>query len=187
MSEMSDEKLERMLRERRVAPPSANLAERIILKAQAIPQSEALSLGQSIRRLFTEFHLPKPRSTAADPPALRHSCMPKRMRYEPYLESRLTCLADRKRSAPGIRLRRRAAPSRRAALVPRPGQSGHREAAGTRSHKDAREHGTDAQDRRADVCRNPPGARGNAEDHRCRPFRRGGLRPAREQDFRAAG
>ncbi len=60
MSEMSDEKLERMLRERRVAPPSANLAERIILKAQAIPQSEALSLGQSIRRLFTEFHLPKP-------------------------------------------------------------------------------------------------------------------------------
>ncbi|HEY6198869.1 MAG TPA: hypothetical protein VI231_09685 [Candidatus Binatia bacterium] len=60
MSEMSDEKLEQMLRERRVAPPSADLAERIILKAQVIPQSQALSLGQSIRRLFADFQLPKP-------------------------------------------------------------------------------------------------------------------------------
>jgi hypothetical protein len=60
MSEMSDEKLEQMLRARRVAPPSADLAERIILKAQATPQVQALSLGQSIRRLFAEFHLPKP-------------------------------------------------------------------------------------------------------------------------------
>lgn len=60
MSEMSDEKIEQMLRARRVAPPSADLAERIILKAQAIPQVQALPLGQSIRRLFAEFHLPKP-------------------------------------------------------------------------------------------------------------------------------
>jgi hypothetical protein len=60
MSKMSDEKLEQMLRARRVAPPSADLAERIILKAQAIPQVQTLSLGQSIRRLFAEFHLPKP-------------------------------------------------------------------------------------------------------------------------------
>ncbi len=60
MSEMSDEKLEQMLRARRVAPPSADLAGRIILKAQATPQSEALPLGQSLRRLFAEFHLPRP-------------------------------------------------------------------------------------------------------------------------------
>lgn len=60
MSEMSDEKLEQMLRTRRVAPPSADLAERIILKAQALPQVRALSLGQSLRQLFGEFHLPKP-------------------------------------------------------------------------------------------------------------------------------
>jgi hypothetical protein len=60
MSEMSNEKLEQMLRARRVAPPSADLAERIILKAQALPQVQGLALGQSIRRLFAEFHLPKP-------------------------------------------------------------------------------------------------------------------------------
>ena len=60
MSEMRDEKLEEMLRARRVAPPSADLVDRIILKAQATPQSQALPLGQSIRRLFAEFHLPKP-------------------------------------------------------------------------------------------------------------------------------
>lgn len=60
MSEMRDEKLEEMLRARRVAPARADLAERIILKAQAIPQNQALPLGESIRRLFAEFHLPKP-------------------------------------------------------------------------------------------------------------------------------
>jgi hypothetical protein len=60
MSEMRDEKLEEMLRTRRIAPPSADLAQRIILKAQATPQIQALPLGQSIRRLFAEFHLPKP-------------------------------------------------------------------------------------------------------------------------------
>ena len=60
MSEMRDEKLEEMLRARRLVPPSAELAERIILKAQATPQNQALPLAQSIRRLFAEFHLPKP-------------------------------------------------------------------------------------------------------------------------------
>ena len=60
MSEMRDEKLEEMLRSRRVEAPSADLAERIILKAQAIPQSQAAPLGQSLRRLFAEFHLPSP-------------------------------------------------------------------------------------------------------------------------------
>jgi hypothetical protein len=60
MSAMRDEKLEEMLRQRRVESPSVNLAERIILKAQSIPQSQAAPLGQSIRRLFAEFHLPSP-------------------------------------------------------------------------------------------------------------------------------
>lgn len=60
MSAMNDQRLEEMLRSRRLEPPSSDLAERIILKAQAIPQNQALPLGQSIRRLFAEFHLPKP-------------------------------------------------------------------------------------------------------------------------------
>jgi hypothetical protein len=60
MTAMRDEKLDEMLRSRRVDPASPDLSERIILKAQAIPQSEALPLGQALRRLFAEFHLPKP-------------------------------------------------------------------------------------------------------------------------------
>jgi hypothetical protein len=60
MSAMNDQKLEEMLRARRLETARSDLAERIILKAQAIPQNQALPLGQSIRRLFAEFHLPKP-------------------------------------------------------------------------------------------------------------------------------
>ena len=55
-----DDKIEKMLRARPLEPVSPDLAERIISKAQAIPQSHALPLGQAVRRLFAEFHLPRP-------------------------------------------------------------------------------------------------------------------------------
>jgi hypothetical protein len=60
MSEYQDEKLDRMLHSRRIEPASQNLAARIILKAQSLPQVQNLSLWQAVRQLFAEFHLPQP-------------------------------------------------------------------------------------------------------------------------------
>ena len=60
MSEEQDEKLTRMLHSRRIDPASENLAARIILKAQSLPQVQNLSLWQAVRQLFAEFHLPRP-------------------------------------------------------------------------------------------------------------------------------
>ena len=60
MSENQDEKLEKMLRSRRVEPVSHDLASRIILKAQSLPQVQNISLWDAVRQLFAEFHLPKP-------------------------------------------------------------------------------------------------------------------------------
>jgi hypothetical protein len=60
MSDRHDEKLEEMLRSRRFEPASPDLAERIVLKAQSIPQSQPIPLAQWVKQLFAEFHLPKP-------------------------------------------------------------------------------------------------------------------------------
>ena len=60
MSEDQDEKLDRMLHSRRIEPASQDLASRIILKAQSLPQLQNLSLWQGVRQLFAEFHLPQP-------------------------------------------------------------------------------------------------------------------------------
>jgi hypothetical protein len=60
MSDNRDEKLDNLLRSRRVEPPSTDLAQRIVLKAQQVPQNKTLPLWQSVRELFSEFHLPKP-------------------------------------------------------------------------------------------------------------------------------
>lgn len=60
MSDNRDEKLETMLRSRRFEPASPDLAERIILKAQNMPQSRTVPFWQWVRRLFAEFHLPQP-------------------------------------------------------------------------------------------------------------------------------
>lgn len=60
MSENQDEKLARMLHSRRIEPASHDLAERIILQAQSLPQVQNISLWHSVRQLFAEFHLPKP-------------------------------------------------------------------------------------------------------------------------------
>jgi hypothetical protein len=60
MSDKQDEKLDAMLRARQVEPASADLAQRIILKAQSLPQNQTVPLWQWIKQLFAEFHLPKP-------------------------------------------------------------------------------------------------------------------------------
>ena len=60
MSEYRDEKLESLLRSRRGQAVNPDLAARITLKAQTIPQVQNISLWQSMRQLFAEFHLPKP-------------------------------------------------------------------------------------------------------------------------------
>jgi hypothetical protein len=60
MDDKRDEKLEQMLRSRRMEPASADLAQRIILRAGKLPQSRMLSPWQWLRELCAEFHLPKP-------------------------------------------------------------------------------------------------------------------------------
>jgi len=60
MNDKRDEKLDLLLRSRKVEAASADLAQRIILKAQQTPQTKTVSLWQWIRDLCVEFHLPKP-------------------------------------------------------------------------------------------------------------------------------
>jgi len=55
-----EQKLEAMLQSRRVEPVSPDLAERIVRKAQHLPQNQTVPLTQWVRGLFTEFHLPRP-------------------------------------------------------------------------------------------------------------------------------
>ena len=60
MSDRQDDKLDALLRSRRIEPSSPDLAERIILKAQSLPQKQTVSLWRWIRQLFAEFYLPRP-------------------------------------------------------------------------------------------------------------------------------
>lgn len=60
MSDKLEEKLETLLRSRRIEPASPDLAQRIILKARQTPQIQNPPFWQSVRELFGEFHLPKP-------------------------------------------------------------------------------------------------------------------------------
>ena len=60
MSAKQDEKLEMLLRSRRATPANPELAARIILKAQGIPQVRVTSFWQWLRQLCAEYHLPKP-------------------------------------------------------------------------------------------------------------------------------
>lgn len=65
-----EEKLDRLLRARRVEPAGADLTQRIILRAQQTPQSQTFSLWQWLRELCAEFHLPKPAYVLASALAL---------------------------------------------------------------------------------------------------------------------
>src|SRR3954468_24241972 len=60
MSDKQDERLEEMLRSRRVESASPDLAQRIILKARQTPQLEPFVLRQWLTHVFAEFHLPNP-------------------------------------------------------------------------------------------------------------------------------
>jgi hypothetical protein len=60
MATNEDEKLDEMLRLRRIQAASPDLARRIVLKAQNTPQIQAFSLRQWIKQTFAELHLPKP-------------------------------------------------------------------------------------------------------------------------------
>jgi hypothetical protein len=60
MSDNPEEKIDNLLRSRRVAPASPDLTRRIILAAQQLPQNRTVPLWQWIGELFKEFHLPKP-------------------------------------------------------------------------------------------------------------------------------
>ena len=60
MNDERDDKLDLWLRQRKVTSASSDLAQRIILRAQQVPQIKSVSLWQSIRELCAEFHLPKP-------------------------------------------------------------------------------------------------------------------------------
>jgi hypothetical protein len=60
MSDRQEDKLDALLRSRRIEPSSPDLAQRIILKAQGLPQNQTASPAPWIRQLFAEFHLPRP-------------------------------------------------------------------------------------------------------------------------------
>ena len=60
MSDEQDVKLDAMLRRRRLEAASPDLAQRIILKAQRLPQNRKVSPWEWLRQLFAELHLPKP-------------------------------------------------------------------------------------------------------------------------------
>jgi hypothetical protein len=60
MSDGQEDKLDALLRSRRIEPSSPDLAQRIILKAQGLPQNQTISLWRWVRELFAEFHLPRP-------------------------------------------------------------------------------------------------------------------------------
>ena len=60
MSDRPEDKLDALLRSRRIEPSSSDLADRIILKAQGLPQNQRVSPWRWILQLFAEFHLPRP-------------------------------------------------------------------------------------------------------------------------------
>ena len=60
MTDPRDDRLDNMLRSRRIEPASPDLAQRIIFKARQRPQSRRVSPWQWLRQLCAELHLPKP-------------------------------------------------------------------------------------------------------------------------------
>ncbi len=60
MSDREDQKLDHLLRSRRIESSSPELAQRIILAARQIPQSEPMTLMEWLSVIFQELHLPRP-------------------------------------------------------------------------------------------------------------------------------
>ena len=60
MATHPEEKIDEMLKTRRMQAANPDLAQRIILKAQITPRMQAFSLGGWIKQTFAELHLPNP-------------------------------------------------------------------------------------------------------------------------------
>src|SRR5512142_3347743 len=60
MSDRLDDKLEKLLRSRRIEAASPDLARRIALGASELRQNRTPSLWRWVAALFDEFHLPRP-------------------------------------------------------------------------------------------------------------------------------
>jgi hypothetical protein len=60
MSDRHEEKLNALLRARRIEAARPDLAERIILRAQNTPQNQTIPWLDRVKRLFAEFHLARP-------------------------------------------------------------------------------------------------------------------------------
>jgi hypothetical protein len=60
MSDIHDEKLDTLLRARRIETARPDLAERIILRARGIRQNQTTSWIGGLKQLFAEFHLARP-------------------------------------------------------------------------------------------------------------------------------
>jgi hypothetical protein len=60
MATHQDQKIDEMLKARRIQAASPDLAQRIILKAQLTPQVQVFSFGRWIKQTFAELHLPNP-------------------------------------------------------------------------------------------------------------------------------
>jgi hypothetical protein len=60
MSDRQNEKLDAMLRSRRLESVGPDLAQRTILKAQSLPQNQAVPFTRWLKQLFAELHLPRP-------------------------------------------------------------------------------------------------------------------------------
>lgn len=60
MSDIHDEKLEALLRARRIETARPDLAGRIIMRARGIRQNQTTSWIGRLRQLFAEFHLARP-------------------------------------------------------------------------------------------------------------------------------
>ena len=57
---ITDEKLDTLLKSRRMEAPRSDLADRIILRARVIQQKRSLSIWEAVQQMFGEFHLAKP-------------------------------------------------------------------------------------------------------------------------------
>src|SRR4029077_19800300 len=60
MSDRQNEKLDAMLRSRRLESARPDLAQRILLKAQSLPKNRAVPCTRWRKQLFAELQLPRP-------------------------------------------------------------------------------------------------------------------------------
>jgi len=57
---ITDQKLDALLKSRRLEAPRPDLAQHIILRSRTIPQKRSVSAWEAIQQVFADFHLVKP-------------------------------------------------------------------------------------------------------------------------------